>query len=62
MSAPKKFYRTIQRLTQEQADRFKDLPADAKLRWLENANLLLYQTYISSGNSEPYNPKSWPYL
>ena len=62
MSEPRKFYRTVQRLTQEQVDRFKDLPADAKLRWLENANRLLYETYAASGNKAPYDPQNWPYL
>lgn len=61
MSPKKKFVRVVQHCPKEKREEFKDMTAEAKLRWLENANKLLYAAYVSSGRKEPYDPQSWPY-
>lgn len=62
MSVPKKWMRAVQRFTPEKLAESRSLPVEARLRWLENAQKMLYQAYISSGTSEPYDPQSWPYV
>lgn len=55
-------FRVVQFFSEEKLKECKDWPAEAKLRWLENANHLLYQSYISAGHPPPYDPRTWPYL
>lgn len=62
MNPPKKWVRVVQHFTPEKLAESRSLPIEARLRWLENAQKLLYQAYVSSGATEPYDPKSWPYV
>jgi hypothetical protein len=62
MKPEKQFVRVVQHFSKEKQEEFKDMSAEAKLRWLENANKLLYAAYVSSGRTDPYDPQNWPYL
>lgn len=61
MVKPKPFFRVVQYLPLEKIREFQAMPVLARLEWLEQANDLLYKTYLSSGNREPYEPRNWPF-
>ena len=62
MNPKKQPVRVVQYFNLKKLNEFKHLTPHEILCWLDEANELLYQTYLSSGNKEPYDPKSWTYL